>query len=116
LASRPTWESFNAVKKICGGFALPLTFLSFYDPEQFPMVDRKVGIWWSRKFSGKPQFKMNGKVISPIKSSWEAYLAWTEFCQHHTAYLTTLGDRDWRARDVEMAVWTDANAQLPLDK
>lgn len=116
LASTPTWECFSAVKKVCGGFAVPLTLLSFYDPKQFPMIDRKVGMWWSRKFSSKPQFKWSGEVIAPSKQSWAAYLAWTEFCRRHAAYLTTLSERAWRARDVEMAVWTDVDARLPLDE
>jgi HEPN domain-containing protein len=116
LAATPTWGSFNALKKLCGGFATPLTFLSFYDPQRFPMVDRKIGVWWSGKFSDKAQFKWGGEVIASVKQSWEAYVAWTEFCRRQAAKLSTLGETPWRARDVEMAVWSDTNAQLPLDE
>jgi hypothetical protein len=49
-------------------------------------------------------------------ASFEAYLARTNSCQRHAALLSTLGERIWRARDVEMAVWSDKNAQLPLDE
>jgi hypothetical protein len=120
LARAPSWESYQRFIMYNGqtsGFATPLTFLSFYDPKKFPMVDKRIGKWWSQRFSGRPQFTWDtkGALIKPTKKSFEAYLSWTEFCQLHAAYLSTLGERDWRARDVEMAVWTDVDARLPLD-
>jgi hypothetical protein len=119
LAHSPTWEQFQRLVGACGqtsGFATPLTFLSFYDPMWFPMVDRRTGTWWSAKQPGSPGFTWNRDrtVISPAKGSWQAYLAWTEFCRRHAAELTAFGGMHWRARDVEMAVWTDTDAKLPL--
>jgi len=58
----------------------------------------------------EPQYAWNGKVIAPNPTSWKAYLAWTEFCRRQAAVLS------WRARDVEMAVWSDKDARLPLDE
>ena len=110
LAQTLTWESLRELRKLCGGFATPITFLSFFDPYQFPMVDRRIGDWWEKRFPQEPQFVRTQKVIAPHPKSWEAYLAWTEFCRRQAAALS------WRARDVEMAVWSDKNAQLPLDE
>jgi HEPN domain-containing protein len=121
LAVAPIWESFQKLISSCGqtsGFATPLTFLSFYNPQRFPMVDRKIGQWWSQRFPNEPQFAWNPAhtVISPGKKSWEAYLAWTEFCRRLASELSETGDMAWRARDVEMAVWADVDARLPLDE
>jgi HEPN domain-containing protein len=121
LATNPTWVGFKNLSESCGmehGFATPLTFLSFYDPQRFPMVDRRIGAWWSRRFPNERQFAWNPAktVISPHKQSWAAYLAWTEFCRRQAAELSTLSEMMWRARDVEMADWSDTNAQLPLDE
>ncbi|HTA71100.1 MAG TPA: HEPN domain-containing protein [Bryobacteraceae bacterium] len=115
LAATPTWECFKNLITACGltsGFATPLTFLSFYDPKRFPMVDQRIGKWWLRRFPDNPQFAWNPDttVIAQNKKSWEAYIAWTEFCRRQAAGLS------WRARDVEMAVWSDRDAQLPLDE
>jgi HEPN domain-containing protein len=121
LSSMPSWEAFRELIGACGhtsGFATPLTFLALYDPTRFPMVDRKVGAWWLKRFPREPQFSWNSArtVVSPTKQSWQAYLAWTEFCRRQARELSAFGDMRWRARDVEMAVWTDKDAQLPLDE
>ncbi len=119
LADQPTWELYQSFIGTCGmtsGFATPLTFLSFCDPQRFPMIDRKIGAWWSRRFPDKPAFTWNPSktVVTPTKQSFEAYLAWAGFCRQQAAELTRLSGRPWRARDVEMAVWVDEKAELPL--
>ena len=93
LAAEPTWRNFGNLIESCGmklGFATPLTFLSFYDPKNFPMVDKRIGKWWSKRFPGEPQFTWNGEVISPSKQSWAAYLAWTAFCRRQASQLSTM--------------------------
>jgi len=117
IGSDPSWERFRKLVDASGmkqPFAVPVTFLAFYDPLKFPMADRKIAEWWNRRFSGEPQFKMTGKIIGFHRRSWDAYLAWTDFCRRQAAELTAFGEMHWRARDVEMAVWTDADAKLPL--
>jgi hypothetical protein len=79
LAINPTWESFKNLIAYCGqtsGFATPITFLSFYDPKRFPMVDQRIGKWWFRRVPHKLQFAWNTDrtVIAQSKKSWEAYL------------------------------------------
>jgi hypothetical protein len=116
LASSQTWESLKNLTACCGqkyGLAVPVTFLSFFAPDKFPMADRRVAKWWSR-FPEQPQFKLNGAVVAPRRQSWEAYVAWTDFCRRQAAALSELGGMPWRARDVEMAIWTDTDAKLPL--
>lgn len=113
LATEPSWASFQRLIKACGqkhGFATPITFLSFYAPNEFPMVDQRIGKWSAKRFPLQPQFAWAGKRIAPNQRSWDAYLAWTDFCRRQAALLS------WRARDVEMAVWTDTDARLPLNE
>jgi hypothetical protein len=121
LARVPSWESFQKFIGSNGqvaAFAVPLTFLSFYDPTRFPMVDKRIGKWWSERFPSKPQFTWDTKRtrITPTVKSFVAYLAWTDFCRGQATILSTMGGTPWRARDVEMAVWSDKDAQLPLDR
>lgn len=59
IARDITWDSFKRLRASCGqvsGFATPLTFLSSFDPERFPMVDQSIGDWWARRFPRQPQF------------------------------------------------------------
>jgi HEPN domain-containing protein len=119
LALTQTWESFQGLIRSCGqtsGFATPLTFLAFYDPQRFAMVDKRIGAWWARRFPNEPQFTWNPSktVVNPTRKSFEAYLSWTRFCSKQAAELSKLAGKRWRARDVEMAVWTDKQAELPL--
>ena len=121
LADSPSWKSFQNFIGSNGqvsAFSVPLTFLSFYDPVNFPMVDKRIGKWWSTRFPLQPQFTWDTKRtrITPTMKSFEAYIAWTDFCRHQAAELTRVSGEPWRARDVEMAVWSDKEAQLPLNK
>lgn len=110
-----TWDSFKRLQASCGqvsGFATPLTFLSFFDPERFPMVDQRIGDWWARRFPRQLQFsRRDDGWIRPSQQSLKAYVSWTSFCRRQAEALSGLGDH-WRARDVEMAVWSDC-AVLP---
>ncbi|MEK7751787.1 MAG: HEPN domain-containing protein [Acidobacteriota bacterium] len=111
-----TWDSFQRLRASCGqvsGFATPLAFLSFFDPERFPMVDQRIADWWTRRFPKQLQFsRTDDGWIRPNQQSLKAYVSWTSFCRRQAEVLSGLGDH-WRARDVEMAVWSDRAAVLP---
>jgi len=116
IRDHPSWEAFRNLVACCGqvaGFATPLTYLAFSDPERYPMVDKRIGQWWKRRFPSEPQFSCREDGwIKPCVASWNAYLAWTCFCRRQ-AELLSRPHAPWRARDVEMAVWTDRAFQLP---
>lgn len=114
VSNEPTYKNFMNFVDACNqrnGFATPLTFLAFYNPAKYPMVDRHIANWWTKNKS------IHGRGDSPIfsqrkdgwiynkESSWRAYMAWTEFCQEYAKRLSKCSAREWRARDVEMAVW-----------
>lgn len=114
VCASPSLDAFRRVQEVTGqsdGFATPLTFVSFYNPASFPMVDKHIACWWAANrdrfgLAEKPAFvqRKDGwiDVTSQAKAeqNWNAYMAWTGFCRD---YAHRLGD--WRARDVEMAVW-----------
>lgn len=108
------------------GFATPITFLSFYNPSKYPMIDKKIANWWSKN---KIRFGYNNandfsqrkdgwiQAISTKRSiqNWDAYLDWSTFCQDNAINLSIISKMDWRARDVEMAVWEAEKRGIKLD-
>jgi len=114
VCANPDFDSFLRLQAATGqprGFATPLTFVSFYDPTSFPMVDKHIADWWAvnkKRFSMAtlPSFSqredgwIEAAPGTKTRLNWGAYMAWTRFCRD---YAQRLGD--WRARDVEMAVW-----------
>jgi hypothetical protein len=118
-AEKPSWDNFQHFQEACcnmkAGFANPITFLSFYNAIEYPMADKVVAGWWGEHkerhgyhgYKDHPAFKVN-KVVPPTPGNWEAYLAWKRFCCDYAGRLNRTGNRiwrEWRARDVEMAVW-----------
>jgi hypothetical protein len=124
LATNPTYENIDRFRITCGqpnGFATPVTFLSFYNPKEFPMVDRIIGDWWnanSPKFSASwatPFAQREDGWLPLNKQNWSAYLEWRDFCSQCALLLTLNSERHWRARDVEMAVWEAEKRKLALE-
>ena len=114
ICTSPSFYAFRRLQAATGqphGFATPLTFVSFYDPASFPMVDKHIAYWWaaSKKrfglaappcFSQRDDGWIETTTKAKTEQNWGAYMAWTRFCRD---YAQRLGG--WRARDVEMAVW-----------
>lgn len=129
LAKEPSLSKFKELQKACGqpkGFATPLTFLSFYDPVHFPMVDRRIGLWWkthkeyhrhlySTAFSQRRDGWIQTTTIKNQEQNWDAYCAWTKFCRDTGRKLTRQTGSPWRARDVEIAVWEAQKRNIALE-
>lgn len=125
LALAPSFENFNSFMKACGqqnGFATPITFLSFYEPTVYPMVDKIIGFWWNAhkseywKSDALAFSQRDDGWLQPIQQNWDAYLEWADFCKKYSYLLTSKTGSPWRARDVEMAVWEAQKRNLHLDK
>jgi hypothetical protein len=113
--AHPSLAAFLRLRAAAGethGFATPVTFVSFYDPASYPMVDKHIADWWVvnkasfclAQATAFSQRRADGWVQTTsqrtTEQNWNAYLAWAGFCRD---YGKRLGG--WRARDVEMAVW-----------
>ena len=124
LSYTPSWSKFIALQRACNqlsGFATPLTFLSFYNPLKFPMVDKHIAYWWAANksvhgYDDAPVFsQIYDGWIQPIPQSWEAYDCWTDFCCYYAKSMKSCGV-DWRARDIEMAVWEAQKRRISLQR
>jgi len=123
VASNPSYENFVALKRACNqptGFATPITFLAFYKPSEYPMVDKHVASWWALNrekygygncptFSQRNDGWIQSYTISQNKQNWDAYTAWKKFCNDYAMRL------NWRARDIEMAVWESYKNNISLE-
>lgn len=128
LAENPTLENFNNFRTICGqphGFAVPITFLSFFRPNKYPMADSVIAHWWCENkerfgYASSHDFCPYGMISGQdedIENNWNVYHRWMDFCQKYASILTTKTQINWRARDAEMAVFYNCQKGLiPLGK
>jgi len=92
--------------------AVPLTFPSLSNPELIPMIDKQVAIWVNTNFVVHNRNRVNQLIpfamnyTSLRENDFPAYLHWVAWCQESAKKLTDLTESRWRARDVEMAVFT----------
>jgi hypothetical protein len=122
VAANPSYGNFVAFQGACNqpyGFATPITFLAFYRPTDYPMADKRIANWWRAHkadygFGDSPDFSQYNGVIQACKTSWNAYIAWTRFCCDYAARMTRKCGLNWRARDVEMAIWEAQKSGMSL--
>lgn len=130
FAKVPTISKLQLLQQACGqakGFATPITFVAFYDPENFPMVDKHIGYWWNTNIGIRlqgtsttfSQRNDDGWIQTTTdkqqEQNWVAYCAWTKFCRNSSNILTNLTGSHWRARDVEIAVWESQKRNIMLE-
>ncbi len=92
--------------------AVPMTLISFTEPESFPMVDNVVASWVNRNYN---EYNENvthkltpyqKKYTSLQDNDFDNYLNWVNWCREIAETLTDETGSPWRARDVEMTVFT----------
>lgn len=98
-------------------------FPAFLDPDNFPMVDTQVARW-SKANGAQHSYAPNGPDLSNAPtlgkgkvltdSHWPFVESWIDWCRHTRDILNKRTERKWRARDVEMAVFTAQKYHLPL--
>ncbi len=129
LSNNPSYDTFVALRKSCSqprGFATPITFLAFYRPTEYPMADKHIANWWGLHrdgygFGSWPPFsqRKDGWIqtytTAQNRQDWNAYLAWTEFCCQYAVRVAEQCGFNWRARDVEMAIWEAQKKGISLD-
>lgn len=101
--------------------AVALTFPAFMDPINLPMVDNQVARWVNMNYKvhniGKTNkltpFIMN--YTSLRDNDFENYLNWVLWCKEMSLLLSEKTEIKWRARDVEMAVFTSQRSRLHLN-
>lgn len=112
----PTIWNLNQIRNLLGiktnVLAVPLTLCALADPHKFPMIDNQVADWVNSNASAHNDKRKNKlsvfkkKYTSIRDDDFSSYLDWIEWCREVAQILTKLTEREWRARDVEMAVFT----------
>jgi len=94
--------------------AVAATFPAFIAPTSYPMVDTRIAKWVAKFMHAhnkvdlscpqltKPRFSGKGVLMM---TDYPFMRDWTRWCIHTARKLTKLTPRNWRARDVEMAVF-----------
>ena len=121
----PSIDNLNTIRQGLGitttVLAIPLTLVSFASPLTIPMIDTQVARWVNQNYQGHnadrlhqlTPFYMN--YTSLRENDFNNYLNWVNWCKEIAQRLTELTNNDWRARDVEMAVFTAERSNLPLN-
>ena len=116
----PTRDTLDIIRNLLGlttsGVAFVSTFIAFIDPPRYPMVDTRVAKWVREcmlchnaidPFGPQliqPHFPAGGSTVLTIRD-FSFVQAWITWCRHTAHKLRLNGDFEWRARDVEMAVF-----------
>lgn len=117
----PTKTSLRSLVELfwgkgCRSVAVACVFPAFIDPDRFPMVDTRVAKWASACLAahnppvGKgpqlvaPTYPGNGAEALTL-SDWPFIESWIHWCRHAAHRLRACTDFNWRARDVEMAIF-----------
>jgi hypothetical protein len=115
-------RSFRILLGLKKALAIPLTFPAFLDPEHYPMVDRNVAQWvnvnlneHNRNRQAKlTQFCSLYEKKTLTDDDFRSYLNWVYWCREIAQVLTEKTRMCWRARDVEMAIFTAQRQNLKL--
>ena len=122
---RPTKANLSVLRALldikADVLALALTFPAFVDPVRFPMVDKNTAGWVKEHHS---DFSLGrAYTLTPFALNYSSlhyndfdnYLNWVHWCRETADLLTPRTDMEWRARDVEMAVFAAARQGLSLN-
>jgi hypothetical protein len=125
FVEKPTKANLSVLRARLGlkspVLAVALTFPAFVDPFRFPMVDMQTARWIT---SNHPNHNQNRRsLLTPFKFGYPSlqdndfpnYINWVAWCREIAHALTDATNIVWRARDVEMAVFTAARQSLPLN-
>jgi len=115
-------SSFNEYRKLWPFYssrtiATLATPISFLEPDNFPMVDTRIAKWVDSQFDRfnkgdpegpqliKSQYGQNKSTVLTM-ADFDFYLHWIYWTRHMAKKLSKQTEMKWRARDVEMAVFT----------
>ncbi len=122
--SRKSFSTFRSRLFASPGVATAATFPAFICPERFPMVDTQITRWALENghlhcYSGidGPDLErvpalQAGQVLK--ESHWPFIESWIAWCRFTARELNRRTGCAWRARDVEMAVFTAQRSDLWL--
>ena len=126
---RPDRGTLRAFRRKLG-FTAPVVataaaFPAFVRPRDFPMVDKQVARWATRNHDRHRYFEVGGPNLQGVaslpaasvltESHWPFVESWGDWCRFTAGELGHRTGRVWRARAVEMAVFTAQRCGLSLN-
>ncbi len=113
---RQTFRTFRGQLFRTPVVATAATFPAFICPQAFPMVDTRIAAWLrehgrNHGYPGDVEQVPEGIIR---EGHWSFVESWIEWCRSTAHKLSQCTDFAWRARDVEMAVFSAQRHQLPL--
>jgi len=120
-----TRENLKRIRKLLGiktdVLAIALTLPALASPKTIPMIDNQVARWVNHNAADHNINRIN--KLTPFKMSYTSlrdndfsnYLDWVAWCQEVAHILIKLTGEEWRARDVEMAVFTAQRKGMVLN-
>jgi hypothetical protein len=120
------WDTFDTFRQIFNlttlAIATVATFPAFMNPEDYPMVDRQVAHWVHQHLDDHNVADPNGhQLVTPhhpngglTMADFDFYKSWILWCRYTAHKLSNLTRMAWRARDVEMAVFTAQRDDINL--
>jgi hypothetical protein len=125
IVETPSTDSLSVLRHSLGikveALTVALTLPAFADPMHFPMVNKNTAGWVNKYHSA---FNVNrSNRLTPFALNYSAlryndfdnYLNWVYWCREMARILTARTEMEWRARDVEMAVFTASREGLSLN-
>lgn len=125
FVEKPTRANLAVMRALLGLKAAvlgtALTFPAFVDPGRFPMIDRRTATWVDSNHTAHSENR--SATLSPFNvgsgvvrdSHFDSYMSWVRWCREVAKTLSAETGTPWRARDVEMAVFTAAREKLSLN-
>jgi hypothetical protein len=117
---KPTSDNFATFRSMFGftsnAIAVAATFPAFIRPDVYPMVDTRIAKWVGACMAKhnaadlkgpqltRPLFLDNGNTVL-VMNDFDFMQDWGKWCVHTAIKLKKRTLVDWRARDVEMAVF-----------
>jgi len=130
----PTKQHFESIRTnfglTSGSIAVAATFPAFMRPDLYPMIDTRIAKWVGHFMmrqnlsnpSGvqltRPHF-VDSKQTVLVMNDFPFLQNWIQWCRYTAQKLTACTSFEWRARDVEMAVfnaWGGRFDKHPKDK
>lgn len=116
FSENPTLINFQdfrvllGMNRFHGSLALASTFPAFVKPEDYPILDSHVVSWVNSNYAKHGEDRENKLTMfsrtSPSDGDFQSYMNWVLWCRDSAKYLREKTDIKWRARDVEMAVFS----------
>ncbi len=120
--SKKPFETFQTLLIRSKAMPVVATFPAFMNPDDFPMVDSRIVRWVDRFLDASsgsrtfpPLIRLTRNAGTIYTHQWDFYENWVSWCRRYAKALAEETNCHWRARDVEMAAFQNADEEKLLE-